>query len=309
MRTFGEAASRVSRETGPYEEHALLTPAAPAERSIEAPALTRRAFIAAAACVAAGALAGCGGPAEDAAAPVAQDDPCPYNWNDLIWDGGRPVYRVNDQILSKWGVDVSEHQLEVEWGPVAEAGAMFAFVRIGNRGATKGTLDVDDYFMQNVTGAHKAGIPVHAYFFSQSVTEEEAREEAAFALAQVHKAEAEGVSFGIIAYDHEEVELDGARANNLDSDQFAANARAFCEVIQQSGYEAMIYGNQRDLLRLTPAERKDYPLWLAEYGIDEPTAEFNFAIWQYTNQGTVPGIPTNADLNIWFETAQPDQAA
>ena len=41
---------------------------------------------------------------------------------------------------------------------------------------------------------------------------------------------------------------------------------------------------------------------LAEYGIDDPTVTFNFAIWQYTNKGTVPGIDTDADLNIWLET-------
>lgn len=303
MRTLGEAAPCGSRETGSRKVGASNAQAVPAADALSLPPITRRAFVAAAACVAASALTGCGSREDNAAAPAVQDDPCPYDWNNLIWDGGRPVYRVNDQVLSKWGVDVSEHQLEVEWAPVAEAGATFAFVRIGHRGATKGSLNVDDYFLQNATGAAKAGIPVHAYFFSQSVNEEEAREEAAFALAQVHKAEAEGVSFGVIAYDHEAVELDGARANSIDPEQFAANARAFCEVVEQNGYDPMIYGNQRDLLRLTAAERKEYPLWLAEYGIDEPTVGFNFAIWQYTNKGEVPGIPTATDLNIWFETA------
>lgn len=64
----------------------------------------------------------------------------------------------------------------------------------------------------------------------------------------------------------------------------------------------MIYGNQQDLMRLSVEERVEYPLWLAEYGIDDPTVTFNFAIWQYTNKGTVPGIDTDADLNIWLET-------
>ena len=273
MRTSRETVSCVSRETS-HGEGRTPQPLATGE----VPLLSRRAFVAAAACVAAGALVGCGSDASTDASSV-QDDPCPYNWNDLIWDGGRPVYRVNDQVLSRWGVDVSEHQLEVDWS------------------------GVDEYFFQNAKGAHEAGIPVHTYFFSQSVNEEEAREEAAYALAQVHKVEAEGVSVGIVAYDHESVEIDGARANNISAEQFAANARAFCEVIEQNVYAPMIYGNQQDLLRLTPAERKEYPLWLAEYGIDEPTVSFNFAIWQYTNQGEVPGIPTNADLNVWFEIA------
>lgn len=295
MDSFEETALRVSRETSRDGQGA-----APLRGTTATPLLSRRAFVTAATCVAAAALTGCGSDAPVEEVPQ-QDDPCPYNWNDLIWDGGRPVYRVNDQILSRWGVDVSEHQLEVDWGPVAEAGATFAFVRIGNRGATKGSLGVDEYFMRNATGAQAAGIPVSAYFFSQSINEHEAREEAEFALDQVHEAEAQGVTFDVIAYDHEVVEIKGARANNLSPEQFAANARAFCEVIEEAGYAPMIYGNQQDLRRLTVAERKQYPLWLAEYGIDEPSVDFNFAIWQYTNEGEVPGIPTPTDLNVWFQ--------
>ena len=52
----------------------------------------------------------------------------------------------------------------------------------------------------------------------------------------------------------------------------------------------------------TDERRQETARTLAEYGIDEPTVSFNFAIWQYTNKGTVPGIDTDADLNIWLET-------
>lgn len=247
-------------------------------------------------------LTGCGSDGAGSNARQIAEVPCPYNWDNLIWDGGRPVYLENDQVRSKWGVDVSEHQGDVDWNAVAGAGAQFAFVRIGNRGATAGKLDVDEFFFQNATGAQAAGIPVSAYFFSQSINEDEAREEAAFTVEQLRAAEHEGVSFAMVAYDHEPVEVEGARANDLPPAQFSANARAFCEHIQKAGFSPMIYGNQQDLLRLSVEERAEYPLWLAEYGIDDPTVAFNFAIWQYTNKGDVPGISTNADLNIWFET-------
>ena len=63
----------------------------------------------------------------------------------------------------------------------------------------------------------------------------------------------------------------------------------------------MLYGNQRDLLRLAPELRTAYPVWLAEYDVEVPTAPLDFSIWQYTNAGTVPGIPTDVDLNVWLE--------
>lgn len=97
------------------------------------------------------------------------------------------------------------------------------------------------------------------------------------------------------------MEIEGARANNLSSDQLTANARAFCEAIAEAGYAPMLYGNQRDLLRLASDLRATYPVWLAEYDVEAPTAPLDFVIWQYTNAGTVPGIPTNVDLNVWLE--------
>ena len=157
--------------------------------------LTRRAFLgvaAATACAGASLLAGCGsGGASGAAAPV--DIPCPY-----------------------------EHQRAVDWEAVAGAGAQFAFVRIGNRGATEGKLDVDEFFFQNVDGATRVGVPLSAYFFSQSVNEDEAREEAAFAIEQLRVAMEQGASFQFVAYDHEPVDIEGARANDLPAEQFAA---------------------------------------------------------------------------------------
>ena len=282
---------------------------APAQRGETAPEiapvaalLTRRTFLGASACAVATLLTGCGSSEAGVQARQIAEVPCPYNWDNLIWDGGRPVYYENDQICSRWGVDVSEHQHTVDWEAVAGAGAQFAFVRIGNRGATEGKLDVDEFFFQNVDGATRVGVPLSAYFFSQSVNEDEAREEAAFAIEQLRVAMEQGASFQFVAYDHEPVDIEGARANDLPAEQFAANARAFCDAVAEAGFEPMVYGNQSDLGRLTVEERRAWPLWLAEYGVEAPTAPYAFALWQYTNKGTVPGIDTDADLNIWFET-------
>ena len=141
-----------------------------------------------------------------------------------------------------------------------------------------------------------------AYFFSQALTEDEAREEAQFALENLRETEAAGATFAYVAYDHEPVEIEGARANNLSSEQLTANARAFCEVIAEAGYAPMLYGNQRDLLRLAPPTcarpiRCGWPSTMWKL----PPRRSTSSIWQYTNAGTVPGIPTDVDLNVWLE--------
>lgn len=223
----------------------------------------------------------------------------PYDWeHGLIRDGEKLIYVEDDEIKSKWGIDVSEHQHWIDWQKVNSAGVEFAFIRIGNRGATQGNLSMDDYFLYNAVSATAVGIETDAYFFSQALNEDEAIEEANFVLQLLRSAELQGASFNSIAYDHESVSVEGARANDVSGEQLRNNARAFCETIENAGYKAYIYGNQRDLLKMDVEIQEDYPIWYAEYDVDIPTAPFDFEIWQYSNSGSIPGISTNVDLNL-----------
>ena len=73
------------------------------------------------------------------------------------------------------------------------------FIRVGYRGYGTGKLCLDNKFHEYIKGAKASGLKVGAYFFSQAVTEEEAREEAAFVLQQL-----EGYSLDFpVAYDME----------------------------------------------------------------------------------------------------------
>ncbi len=224
----------------------------------------------------------------------------PYDWTALQRTGERLAYAPHGQVTSRWGIDVSEHQHNIDWPLVATSGVQFAFVRIGNRGATEGVLYEDEHFMANAQGAHGAGISTSAYFFSQAVDDAEVEEEAQLALASLAKAEAAGVTFECVAFDHEPVDVEGARANDLDGALLSHLAVLFCERIQAAGYAPMVYGNQRDLVRYNKTVRQAYPLWLAEYDVAVPTAQFDFQIWQYANTGTIPGIPGEVDLNLWL---------
>ena len=64
----------------------------------------------------------------------------------------------------------------------------------------------------------------------------------------------------------------------------------------------MIYGNRYDLQYLDISQLSDIPIWFAEYS-QAPSFEEPFAMWQYTNSGSVAGIGTPADLNLSFSTA------
>ncbi len=222
----------------------------------------------------------------------------PYDWTALRREGERLVYAPDGQVESSWGIDVSSHQFSINWQEVAAAGVQFAIIRIGNRGATEGLLYEDEFFMENATGAQAAGIPLGAYFFSQALDEAEVLEEAEFALRLLAKAEQEGAQFKAVAYDHEPVSVEGARANDLEGELLSQLTVTFCQQLELAGYQPLLYGNQRDLGKLDPVVRQAYPLWLAEYETDAPTAQFDFRIWQYSRSGQLPGIPADVDLNI-----------
>lgn len=248
------------------------------------------ALVVAAACCAAVALAGYGGaPAADAPEPYVS----PYDWTKLERTGDRLVYQDGEK-RSQLGVDVSSHQGTIDWQAVAADGIDFAFVRAGNRGYTEGGLFVDERFAENVDGATAAGLNVGVYFFSQAITAEEAREEADLVL----KALAGRYVALPVVFDHEPVPDAAGRANNLSRDTLTSCALAFCERLEAAGYDTMIYGNKGDIARYNREALGTRPVWFAEYDALKPSAQFDFAIWQYTNNGTISGIPTPVDLNL-----------
>lgn len=224
----------------------------------------------------------------------------PYSWENLAQDErGRLAYSEDGQPASQIGIDVSDHQGSIDWNAVAADGIDFAFVRVGWRGYTEGALNVDEYAAENLDGASAAGLDVGAYFFSQATTPDEAREEAEFVLSIVA---GRYLAYPIV-FDHEPVAEADGRANNLDDATVSACAQAFCERIEEGGYSTMIYGNTADMARIDPSVTATRPVWFAEYGVDHPTAQFDFSIWQYDNEGSVAGISTTVDMNILFETA------
>jgi GH25 family lysozyme M1 (1,4-beta-N-acetylmuramidase) len=44
----------------------------------------------------------------------------------------------------------------------------------------------------------------------------------------------------------------------------------------------------------------DYELWLAQYS-NVPDFPYLFKGWQYTSEGSIPGITGDVDINVWFD--------
>lgn len=226
---------------------------------------------------------------------------CKYD-TDKFKDEGRFI-RYDDSKAVK-GIDVSEFQGAIDWQQVQESGMVdFAFIRLGYRGMTQGLLTTDEFFEQNYQGATDAGIPVGIYFFSQAITAAEAEAEADYVLSIL-----DGRSLTYpIAFDwenpipSESLPAEDLRAYDAEGSDVAAYGAAFCKRIKEGGYKPCFYTNKNMGYRFFDMDKvKDYPIWLAEYN-KAPSWYYDFRIWQYTDQGTIPGINTTVDMNICFD--------
>ena len=217
-----------------------------------------------------------------------------YFQDSFVWEEDRMTYAGDDRYTWRTGIDVSEHDEDIDWQQVRDAGIDFVFIRAGYRGYSEGSLRQDAYFEKNLREAREAGLDVGVYFFSQAVNEAEALEEADLVLRML---DGQALQMPVV-YDPESILNDAARTDDISGDQFTRNALAFCGRIRERGYAPMIYANlvwesfEFDLSRI-----RDIPIWYADYE-PVPQTPYFFTVWQYTDSGTVPGIVGPVDLNL-----------
>lgn len=193
------------------------------------------------------------------------------------------------------GIDVSKFQGNIDWNRVKAAGIDFVFIRVGYRGYQYGTIVEDPYFETNIKGALAAGIDVGVYFFSQAVTEAEAREEAAWTAAKIAPYK---ITYPVVI-DTEYVS--GGRANALSASARTAVVNAFCQQVKLEGYTPMIYASKSWLENnLIMGYLSGYEVWLARYAA-APEYTGSFQVWQYTSKGYVDGISGYVDRNIGYK--------
>ena len=191
------------------------------------------------------------------------------------------------------GIDVSTWTGNIDWNKVKNAGVSYVIIRTGFRGSTQGALIEDNRFKQNIKGATNAGLKVGVYFFSQAINEVEAVEEASMVLGQV---KGYNLSYPVFI----DVEPSGGRADKLSSGERTKVINAFCQTIQNGGLRAGIYANKTWLSqKMNVSALSGYKIWLAQYN-STVTYSGRYDIWQYSDKGTIPGIPEKVDMNLSY---------
>lgn len=194
------------------------------------------------------------------------------------------------------GIDVSEHQEQIDWQQVKASGVEFVMIRVGWQGETQGDLFADDKAQTHYAGAKEAGLKVGAYIFSQAISAEEGKKNAEYLLEQTKNWEIDMY----LTINWEDLEKPENRTTSVDARCLTDITKAFCQTISQAGKKPMIYFDTHLAnTRLYLDELKDYPFWLAQYA-----AEMNFShpitMWQHTCTGKVPGINGDVDIDWYY---------
>lgn len=200
-----------------------------------------------------------------------------------------------------YGIDVSEHNGEIDFNKVKNDGIEFAFIRVGYTGYTKSTfsLNYDKNYKTYINDAKQAGLKVGVYWYSQALNTSEAVQEADKLLKGI-----KGYSLDMpVVYDYEFADTPMGR---LDSAKLSAAAKtentlAFLDTVAAEGYEGCLYASENFLIKQVNAgDIADvYQIWLANYSTKTSYAG-DFDYWQYTSRGSVNGVNGKCDVNFWY---------
>ena len=187
------------------------------------------------------------------------------------------------------GIDISEFQGEIDFEDVRRSGIEAVYIRVGAGEYT------DEYFAENYERAKAVGLKIGFYHYVTARSVEEGRRQARF--------------FASLAAGREpdmRLAMDFEYFGSLSVSQINAISEAYLdELTALTKREAVIYSdlsNARNIFSRALAEK--YPLWAAQYGADEPSANGKWREWvgfQYTDEGRVGGIYGNVDRNIFTE--------
>lgn len=190
-----------------------------------------------------------------------------------------PIYAFGPSINEIYeGIDVSGWQGNIDYSQVKKSGIEIVYMK-----SSEGSNFVDPYFNQNYTNAKANGLKVGFYHYVDARTVEEAINEATFFVSVISGKTPDC-----------KLAIDFESFGNLSVDKINQIALAFIKTVERlSGKEVVIYSDTYNARNIFGGELINYPLWVAQYEVEQPTpnGKWNSWVgWQYTDMGEVAGI-------------------
>lgn len=185
------------------------------------------------------------------------------------------------------------HGAPVDWHAAAASGQTFTFIK-----ATEGTGPANRYYEADVEQARAAGMSVGSYHKARP------------AMDPVVQARAFADRLQSVGGPQLPPVLDLETDEGKNPEELIGWTRAFLDELQHlTGRTPILYTYRYfwiDWMDNT-TQFSEFPLWLAEYGVAEPTLPViggwtQWLFWQRSETGEVPGFAGPVDLNIFAGT-------
>lgn len=192
------------------------------------------------------------------------------------------VQREASRGENRHGIDVSYHSGTVHWDSVASQGFAFAFVK-----ATEGNDLKDPAYDSHWQELKKAGITRGAYHFY--VTEDAPETQAQFYIDNVV------LEPGDLA-----PVVDIESLGHHTASELADRLTVFLAALEDHyGVRPIIYTSPIFWNDHLSADFGHYPLWVAEYGVEQPRIPNGWEdwdLWQWKGDTTIAGVQKTADI-------------
>lgn len=193
------------------------------------------------------------------------------------------------------GIDVSEHNGDIDWEKVKAAGIEYAILRCGYGNDEAG--QDDKKWAYNVSECERLGIPYGVYIYSYATDLEMAQSEAQHVLRLIS-----GHNLSYPVY----FDLEDDSTVNISNDVRGQMAQKFCDIISQAGYRVGIYANTswwNTYLTNSAFDNANWSKWVAQWN---SVCEYgkSYDMWQCSDGYGVSGISTSVDLNFWMQPVE-----
>ena len=192
---------------------------------------------------------------------------------------------VNVDRYTVRGIDVSHHNGTIDWNQVAASDIRFVYIK-----ASEGSTFQNPLFNDQYAGARGAGLKVGFYHFFRK--NRDGLSQARHFLGTVGQRQPDLP----LAIDIEDSHND----NQVPDSVVVAELKAMVSTLEQQGFKVMIYTNGDGYKAYYTGQLELQDLWLSSFKEPTAIAHLGHRIQQYSHWGTVDGVNTDVDMNIFM---------
>lgn len=183
------------------------------------------------------------------------------------------------------GIDVSVHQGYINWASVA-GNIDFAILRIGYE------YTLDTRFTEFAAACNQYNIPFGVYIYSYAESEAEAIAEAEFVISVLKNYKVDLPVF---------FDIEDSCQSVLGASAIQRIVKAFCETIKDAGYQPGLYTFLSWFNSyFGDSYYNSLPKWVAQIDVSSCSYAKGLTMWQYSWEGSIPGINGDVDCNYYY---------